>query len=232
MPFSADLLCSFLSLYLCHDKCKRRRKYTTRQLALEIELKRCSSSLSTKIQRESFLETLCSDFRLVLVWAPLPFKKECFRTLDIWSRLRDVTWAKKWKKYNILSRFLKVLVDTLSTIKLSVIREDVMKSWRMLAFCQLSKSKHSGLSENRIRIIPSVNYAVPATRWNWTPWYLQSKWNWSSPNLQTMNFIVEFKRSLQAGLVENCNSLLTKLWVEVRISQHNNCQKMCSCAKF
>ena len=34
-----------------------------------------------------------------------------------------------------------------------------------------------------------------------------------------MNIIIELDRSLQAELVENYNSLLTKLWVEVRISQ-------------
>ena len=102
MPFSADLLCSFWSLYLCHDKCTKRRKNTTRQLAVEVELKRCSSSLSTKIQRESFLETFCSDFRLVLVWAPLPLKKNVsgHYIYDQWLHNR---LSKKMKKYNILT---------------------------------------------------------------------------------------------------------------------------------
>ena len=123
MPFSADLLCSFWSLYLCHDKCTKRRKNTTRQLAVEVELKRCSSSLSTKIQRESFLETFCSDFRFVLVWAPLPFKKECYRTLHIYDQ--GLQWLhnrlnKKMKNYDILTRsltfplVLSVLVDTIA----------------------------------------------------------------------------------------------------------------------
>ena len=76
------------------------------------------------------------------------------------------------------------------------------------------------LSENRIRIIPSVNYAVPATHWNWTPWYLQFKWKWPSPNYKQWTLALNSKE-VHKQMVENSDSMLTKsTWGDVRISQH------------